>query len=201
MIPLKHVKSYHPLPPLKTLKWLLLSPSENLYDLTPNHLSNRILFPSPLFILPTISEFQISTVPAQSLNRHISALGPLHWLFHLTGMFFTLNGLRSFIIIIIILKCLFIHSFLVVPGLSCHPRAQVPQSMWDLISPTRDWTLIPCIGRQNLNHGPQWKSLSDLFLKCHFISEALPDHSFKNYLLFPFCLSLGNTILDKEICL
>ena len=27
-----------------------------------------------------------------------------------------------------------------------------PQGMWDLSSPTSDWTHIPCIGRQNLNH-------------------------------------------------
>ena len=27
-----------------------------------------------------------------------------------------------------------------------------PQGMWDLISPTRDQTCIPCIGTQSLNH-------------------------------------------------
>ena len=27
-----------------------------------------------------------------------------------------------------------------------------PQDIWDLISPTRDQTCTPCIGRQNLNH-------------------------------------------------
>ena len=150
MIPLKHVKSYHPLPPLKTLKWLPLSLSENLCDLTPNHLSNHIPFPSPLFILPVISEFQISTVPAQLLNRHISASGPLHWLFHLTGMFFTLNGLRSFIIIIIIFKCLFIHSFLVVPGL------KLPHLGW--VAPEDVGSYFP---NQGLNPHPlHWKAES-----------------------------------------
>ena len=28
----------------------------------------------------------------------------------------------------------------------------LPQGMWDLSSPTRGWTCIPCIGRWNLNH-------------------------------------------------
>ena len=27
-----------------------------------------------------------------------------------------------------------------------------PWGMWDLSSPTRDWTHTPCIGRQSLNH-------------------------------------------------
>ena len=27
-----------------------------------------------------------------------------------------------------------------------------PQGMWDLSSPTRNWTGTPCIGRQSLNH-------------------------------------------------
>ena len=27
-----------------------------------------------------------------------------------------------------------------------------PQGMWDLISPTKDQTCIPCIGTQSLNH-------------------------------------------------
>ena len=31
--------------------------------------------------------------------------------------------------------------------------AQLPQGMWDLSSPTRDQTHMPCIGRQTPNHG------------------------------------------------
>ena len=49
-------------------------------------------------------------------------------------------------------------SFIVTRGLqsaqlsSCCTRVYLPQSMWDLSSPTRDQTCIPCIGRQRLNH-------------------------------------------------
>ena len=61
--------------------------------------------------------------------------------------------------------------FLAVLGLHCGMQAslcrtQAPEhagsivvahrlscpSMWDLSSPTRDWTHVPCIGRQILNH-------------------------------------------------
>ena len=35
---------------------------------------------------------------------------------------------------------------------SCGVQAQLPRGMWDLRSPVRDWTSIPCIGRQILNH-------------------------------------------------
>ena len=34
----------------------------------------------------------------------------------------------------------------------CGMRASLPHSMWDLSSPTRGWTCVPCIGRQILNH-------------------------------------------------
>ena len=37
--------------------------------------------------------------------------------------------------------------------LTCDTRASLRHSMWDLSSPTRDWTCVPCIGRQILNHG------------------------------------------------
>ena len=35
---------------------------------------------------------------------------------------------------------------------SCGSRAQLLRGMWDLSSPTRDQTHIPCIGRRILNH-------------------------------------------------
>ena len=31
-------------------------------------------------------------------------------------------------------------------------RASFPCGMWDLSSPTRDGTRVPCIGRRSLNH-------------------------------------------------
>ena len=37
-------------------------------------------------------------------------------------------------------------------GLSCGMRAQLPCSMWDLSSPTRNRTHVPCIGRWILNY-------------------------------------------------
>ena len=44
-------------------------------------------------------------------------------------------------------------SIVVVCGLSSYGvRAQLPRSMWDLSSPTRDQTCVPCIGRWILNH-------------------------------------------------
>ena len=36
--------------------------------------------------------------------------------------------------------------------LSCDTRAYLPCGMWDLSSSTRDWTCVPCIARQILNH-------------------------------------------------
>ena len=44
--------------------------------------------------------------------------------------------------------------FIVVRGLlsSCGTRAQLPHSMWNLSSPTRDQTRVPCIVRWILNH-------------------------------------------------
>ena len=35
---------------------------------------------------------------------------------------------------------------------SCGVWAQLPHGIWDLSSPVRDRTSIPCIGRQILNH-------------------------------------------------
>jgi len=35
---------------------------------------------------------------------------------------------------------------------SCGAWAYLPCGMWELSSPTRDWTHIPCIARQILNH-------------------------------------------------
>ena len=38
-------------------------------------------------------------------------------------------------------------------GLSSYDaQASLPHGMWDLSSPTRDQTCVPCIGRQILNH-------------------------------------------------
>ena len=43
---------------------------------------------------------------------------------------------------------------------SCGSWAQLPRSMWDLSSLTRDRTCVPCIGRRILYHtGPPGKSL------------------------------------------
>ena len=42
-------------------------------------------------------------------------------------------------------------------------QVQLPCSMWDLSSPTRDQTYIPCIRRQIPNHWTTWKSLKVSF--------------------------------------
>ena len=39
-----------------------------------------------------------------------------------------------------------------------------PQGMWDLSSPTRDETWVPCIGRQILNHWTTRKSLFSSYI-------------------------------------
>ena len=39
------------------------------------------------------------------------------------------------------------------------------QGMWDLSSPTRDWILTPCIGRQSLNHWTTREVPSDSILE------------------------------------
>ena len=40
---------------------------------------------------------------------------------------------------------------------SCGTQAQLPRSMWDLSSPTRDRIRVPCIGRQILYHWTTWE--------------------------------------------
>ena len=39
---------------------------------------------------------------------------------------------------------------------SCGSWTELPCNMWDLSSQTRDWTCVPCISRQILNH---WTTL------------------------------------------
>ena len=47
----------------------------------------------------------------------------------------------------------FAASVVAVRGLSsCGAQAHFPLGMWDLSSPTRDRTCVPCIGRRILNH-------------------------------------------------
>ena len=45
-----------------------------------------------------------------------------------------------------------------------------PRGMWDLSSPTRDWTHTPCIGRWSLNH---WtvREVPNLLFKTQFIAS------------------------------
>ena len=43
----------------------------------------------------------------------------------------------------------------------------VAPCMWDLSSPTRDQTRIPCIGRWILTHWTAREVLRENFLKCH----------------------------------
>ena len=52
-----------------------------------------------------------------------------------------------------------------------------PRGFWDLSSPTRDWTGIPCIGRWSLNH---------------WTAREVPAHCF---------LSSQGSVLPKNICM
>ena len=47
-----------------------------------------------------------------------------------------------------------------------------PQDMWDLSSPTRDWTCTPCIGRRSLNH---WTARD---VPKYYLNKRLCIHSF-----------------------
>ena len=84
---------------------------------------------------------------------------------------------------------------------SCGVRAQLPLGMWDLSSPTRDQTRIPCAGRQIgfLTTGPPEQSLIIHFLsqqiswiqplsrtlvQCHFC-EVLPNSGRDSYSVLP----------------
>ena len=49
---------------------------------------------------------------------------------------------------------------------SCGPRAQLPCGMWDLSSPTRDRTRVPCFGRRILNHWTT-KEVPSFFCVCN----------------------------------
>ena len=56
-------------------------------------------------------------------------------------------------------------SLVVAHGLrSCGARASLPRGMWDLSSPTRDRTCVPCIGRHILNHWTTSEVPGDSFL-------------------------------------
>ena len=58
--------------------------------------------------------------------------------------------------------------------------------MWDLSSPTRDQTHVPCTGRQILNHWPRREVPSSLFsfkfFVCLFVFNM--DHYFKVFIEF-----------------
>ena len=43
-----------------------------------------------------------------------------------------------------------------------------PRGKWDLSSPTRDWTLTPCIGRQSLNHWTTSLQCLVFYLSCSY---------------------------------
>ena len=77
-------------------------------------------------------------------------------------------------------------SLLEVPGLSSWSTwAQLPCGMWDLSSPTRNWTCIPYIGRQICNH---WTKISEVPLRLS-LEWSLP-------LLSPLAVA----ILYSQIC-
>ena len=79
-------------------------------------------------------------------------------MFHFVSVY--LISLKNFFYLFVFIRSWLQHagSFTVAHGLqsaqlsSCCTRAYLPQSMWDLSSPTRDQTCIPCIGRQLLDH-------------------------------------------------
>ena len=67
-------------------------------------------------------------------------------------------------------------------------RTSLPCSMWDLSSPTRDWTHIPCIGRSILNHLITRQVLStQWFLNCAWWK-------------FKVCLRQKGAALFCEVC-
>ena len=53
---------------------------------------------------------------------------------------------------------------------SCIAWAQLLHGMWDLSSLTRDWTCVPCIGRQTLNHWTT-REVPALFFLMHILKK------------------------------
>ena len=80
------------------------------------------------------------------------------------------------------------------------------RGMWDLSSPTRDWTRTPCIGRQSLNHWTAREALKWISLCFNFFcfiglvffsgnhyrmysGSTLPIFSFTSFQIFSFFLN------------
>ena len=70
------------------------------------------------------------------LHKHL-LLRPLFFFFFSRFLFWCGPFFKGFIVTILFLFYVFVFW---------------PCSVWDLSSPTRDWTHTPCIGRQSLNH-------------------------------------------------
>ena len=51
-----------------------------------------------------------------------------------------------------------------------------PGHMWDLRSPTRDWTCAPCIGRRSLNHWTTREKYESQSVSCSVMSDSLGPH-------------------------
>ena len=52
--------------------------------------------------------------------------------------------------------------------------------MWDLSSPTRDWTCVPCTGRQILNHWTNQSPPNFLLLRFWLKDAEMPKQSYNN---------------------
>ena len=50
----------------------------------------------------------------------------------------------------------------------CSMQTYLPCGMWDLSSPTRDWTQVPCFGRQIINHWTTKEVPGLVFWQEHF---------------------------------
>ena len=74
-----------------------------------------------------------------------------------------------------------------------------PQGMWDLCSPTRDQTYIPCIGRQSHNH---WtvREVPNLFkIKYSVVTDWTQLEQLSSLYLLPRLMQLENKLEWKQL--
>ena len=104
--------------------------------------SSGLPFPSPVDLYDPRIE------PISLISPELA--GPLAPLSKATTWLFNLEGISKRSLSLLLKRYLL--TYLAVLGLSWGMWVQLPHSMWDLISATRDGTCVSCIARQILNH-------------------------------------------------
>ena len=129
------------------LSWLFKNCSCCVLD----PLSSRSVYVLAI-IYAMIVSFYLESFPQVLLPVCLCAFSCL-----LSALLVQLRGFHSIIFHLFCILAVFglrcsTHASLVTALALCGVRARSPCTMWDRDSLTRDWTLIPCIGRWILNH-------------------------------------------------